>query len=98
MTKGEIRWLTRCPGCDAELPDLDALRARVAEKPSNPNPVQIHPSVPALLRHRAEVLQREAPLGKLAEGKESLGIYTRPRNVHTNRPKRIHDCITFRQE
>ena len=31
MTKGEIRWLTRCPGCDAELPDLDALRARVAE-------------------------------------------------------------------
>ena len=31
MTKGEKRWMTRCPGCDAELPEVDYLRARVAE-------------------------------------------------------------------
>lgn len=31
MTKGEERWMTRCPGCDAELPDIDSLRSRVAK-------------------------------------------------------------------
>lgn len=31
MTQGEKRWMTRCPGCDAELPELDALRTRVAK-------------------------------------------------------------------
>lgn len=26
MTPGEERWLTRCPGCDAKLPDQDRYR------------------------------------------------------------------------
>ena len=29
IQKAVSRWMTRCPGCDSELPEMDALEARL---------------------------------------------------------------------